>query len=269
MAVRRWPDEHSRRLYAHLAHAAPRGAWVARDESTPIALAFAHALRDEWFIGELYVEPSFRRAGIGAALMREITRDAGDASLSAFVDADDVAAMKFVATRGLALHVPVVRVAGKIPKEEELAAMAAGDYRFSAVALDPRAHRSALDELDRDVRGSARSEDHIAFAELATGTAFTLNDECVGYTYAWPDGRVGPLVAASGAYVVQFFAFALASLVRTHGASWCSALVPGTNVRVVRAAARAGLALDQVRIFAADQPLRDLSRYVGFHPLAF
>jgi hypothetical protein len=47
------------------------------------------------------------------------------------------------------------------------------------------------------------------------------------------------------------------------------ALVPGSNVRVMRAAVRMGLTLDQVRIFATDQPQIDLSRYVGFHALAF
>jgi hypothetical protein len=45
--------------------------------------------------------------------------------------------------------------------------------------------------------------------------------------------------------------------------------VPGNNVRVMRAAVRCGLTLDQVRIFASDQPILDLSRYVGFHSLAF
>jgi hypothetical protein len=32
---------------------------------------------------------------------------------------------------------------------------------------------------------------------------------------------------------------------------------------------RIGLQLDQVRIFATDQPQIDLTRYIGFHPLAF
>jgi hypothetical protein len=37
----------------------------------------------------------------------------------------------------------------------------------------------------------------------------------------------------------------------------------------MRAAVRIGLVLDQVRIFATDLPQIDLSRYVGFHALAF
>ncbi|HEV7179962.1 MAG TPA: GNAT family N-acetyltransferase [Candidatus Baltobacteraceae bacterium] len=269
LAIRRWPDDASRRLYVNLANTAPTGAWVARDEGTAIAIAFAHESEDERYVSELYVEPSFRRMGIGWKLLSEITQDGGDASISGLVEANDPASLAFFLRRGLALQVPVLRVAGAIPREEELARMAAGDYRFSVVPVDPHAQRFALEGLDRDVRGSARPLDHVGFAELASGTAFMLNDECVGYAYVWPDGRIGPIAAASGAYLVQFFAFALASLVHTYGASWCTALVPGNNVRVMRAAVRCGLTLDQVRIFASDQPILDLSRYVGFHSLAF
>ncbi|MDP9024773.1 MAG: hypothetical protein M3N13_05320, partial [Candidatus Eremiobacteraeota bacterium] len=149
------------------------------------------------------------------------------------------------------------------------ARMAAGDYRFSASPIDLRKHAGALDALDREVRGTARADDHAGFAALALGTVFALNDECVGYAYVWPDGRIGPLIATSSAYAMQFFAYAMVSLARTFQASWCTALVPGTNARTLQAATRAGLAIDRVLLFASDQPLLDLSRYVGFHQLAF
>jgi GNAT superfamily N-acetyltransferase len=269
LAKRRWPDEHSRHLYVNLADGAPRGAWVARDEGTPIAIAFAHALENEWFVSELYVEPSFRGAGLGWKLMRAATGDSGDVSLAGVIEADDTGSLAFFLRRGMGLQVPLLRVAGEIPKEEELLPMAAGDYRFATLAIDPEAHASVLAALDRDARGTARPADHASFAQAANGTLLLLNDECVGYVYVWPDGRIGPMVSASAAYLTQFFGFALVALRRTFGASWCTALVPGSNVRVMRAATRIGLALDDVRIFATDQPQVDLSRYIGFHALAF
>ncbi len=269
LAARRWPDEQSRQLYINLAQSAPAGCWVARDVADPVGIAFAHELETEWFVSDLFVEPSFRNAGLGWKLMRQATAESGDASLAGMIEADNVGSLAFFLRRGMGLHVPVLRVSGEIPREEELVQMAAGDYRFATVPIDPHAHKFAIDALDREVRGTARPQDHVAFAQLATGTAFVLNDEIVGYTYVWPDGRIGPLVAASGAYLMQFLGFALMSLRRTYGASWCLALVPGSNVRIMRAAVRMGLTLDQVRIFATDQPQIDLSRYVGFHALAF
>lgn len=267
LASRRFSDDASRRLYANLAAAG--GAWVARDEGVPIAAAFVHAVDDERFVSECFVEPSFRRSGLASKLMDSVLRDDDDAPISALIDANDRAAIAFASTRGLALHAPVLRLAGRIPREEDLARLAAGDYRFAAVALDVRAHGSALDELDRDVRGSARSSDHAAFAELASATAFLRGDECVGYAYVWPDGRIGPLAYSSGAYALQFFGFALATLARTYGASWCSALVPGSNARILRSALRNGLAVERAVLFASDGQAPELSRYVGFHELAF
>jgi GNAT superfamily N-acetyltransferase len=269
MAARRWPDESSRQLYINLAARAPRGAHVARDEGTPIAIAFAHALEDEWFVSELFVEPSFRGAGLGWTLLRAATGESGDAALAGVIDAEDTGSLAFFLRRGMGLHVPLLRVAGEIPKEDELLPMAAGEYRFVTMPIDAQAHATVLAALDREARGTARPNDHVSFAQIATGTLLLLNDECVGYVYVWPDGRIGPMVAASGAYLTQFFGFALVALRRTYGASWCQALVPGSNVRVMRAAVRIGLQLDQVRIFASDLPQIDLSRYVGFHALAF
>jgi GNAT superfamily N-acetyltransferase len=269
LAARRWPDESSRQLYLNLAEGAPRGVWVARDEGTPIAIAFAHELESEWFVSELYVEPTFRGAGLGWKLLRAATNESGDVALAGVIEANDTASLAFFLRRGMGLHVPLLRVAGEIPKEEELMPMAAGDYRFATMPIDAQEHAGILAALDRDARGTARPNDHASFAQLASGTLLLLNDECVGYVYVWPDGRIGPMVAASGAYLTQFFGFALVALRRTYGASWCTALVPGSNVRVMRAAVRIGLVLDQVRIFATDLPQIDLSRYVGFHALAF
>jgi GNAT superfamily N-acetyltransferase len=269
MALRRCPDESSRRLYISLAEQAPRGAWVARDEGTPVAIGFAHALEDEWFLSELYVEPSFRRQGMGSGILREVARDGGDVWRSGMLDADATDGMAFFLKLGVGLQVPVLRIAGAIPKEEELLPMAAGDYRFVTVPIDPQAHATVLTALDREARGTARGGDHASFAQVASGTLLLINDEVVGYVYVWPDGRIGPMVSASAAYLTQFFGFALVALRRTYGASWCTALVPGSNVRVMRAAVRIGLMLDQVRIFATDSPQSDLSRYIGFHSLAF
>ena len=269
MALRRCVDEGSRRLYIALAEAAPRGAWVARDEGTPIAIGFARALEDEWYLSELFVEPSFRRQGLGSALLREVARDAGDVWRSGMLDAGESGGMRFFLKRGVGLQVPVLRVAGEIPKEDDLLQMAAGEYRFATLPIDPRGHVTILAALDREARGTGRPHDHTMFAQSATGTLLLINDEVVGYAYVWPDGRIGPLVAASSAYLTQFFGFALVSLRRTYGASWCMALVPGSNVRVMRAATRIGLQFDELRIFATDLPQMDLSRYIGYHALDF
>lgn len=268
-ARRRFADEHSRALYADLAQSAPNGALVAKDEGTPIGIAIAHALEDEWFLSELFVEPSFRAAGIGAELLREAARDAGDVIRTGLLRAEEHAALAFFLQRGVAIQMPVLRVSGAVPHENELMRMAAGEYRFGTEPLDLMRHRAPLAQLDRELRGTSRPLDHQYFMQNSRGFVFTRESELAGYAYVWPSGRIGPFAAASQSYLVQMLSFVLAALRQTYGASWCSLLVPGTNVRVMRAAMRAGLTIEALHLYASDANLADLSRYTGFHELLF
>src|SRR5579872_1000380 len=226
-ALRRYADELSRRLYLQLSERAFSGAWVARDEATPIAIGFADDLDDERFVSELYVEPSFRGTGIGRRLWERCIGD-DERPCSTLLGASDTPSLAFVTARALALATPVVRIAGAIAREDELARMAASDERFEVDTIDPLRHRFALDALDRDVRGSSRADDHRQWAASATGATFFLRGECVGYAYVWPDGRVGPIASSSHAYLRAIVAFAMAALTRTYRASWCTLLVPGS-----------------------------------------
>src|SRR5579863_5655818 len=265
IARRRWSDSETRRLYLYLASAAPNGAWVARDEGTAIGIAIAHQLETEWYLSDLFVEPSFRGQGLGRRLLAEAARDAGDVTRSGFLDPAELAGIAFFTRQRVAARIPILRVAGRIPKEEQLAALAAGAHRFETEPLDPVRHRFALDALDRETRGSARPADHLYLGSNADGSAFSINGELVGYAYVWPDGTVGPLASFSPSYIVPFFAFGMIALARKHGASWCRALVPAINVRVARAALDVGLKVEGLQLFARDSDDMDMSRYVGYH----
>jgi len=265
-AARRWADESGRRLYLHVAQQSKHGAWIARDEGTPIGIAFAHANDDELYLSELFVEASFRGAGLGAALLAAALGE-GEEALCALLDPLDYAAASLAVRRGVSLQEPILRIAGRIPSEEALSALAFGAYRFRAVPIDPRRDRYALAALDREARGCERAGDHELFASVATGRAIFLDDECVAYAYVWPDGRVGPLAVGSGAYAAQIFAFALMTSAAQYGATWCTAWVPGRNLRVLNAARSIGLRIDMLRLFAGRMPAAELARYVAYHPL--
>ncbi len=266
-AARRWADDIGRRLYRHLGERSKHGAWICRDEGTPVGIAFAHENDESPYLSELFVEVSFRGMGMGGALCGAALGESAEAC--ALVDPMDFAAAALAARHGLSLLEPVLRVAGRIPKEDALAALAFGAYRFRAVPIDPVRHRYAIAALDRETRGFERGADHELFAAISTGHALFLDDECVGYTYVWPDGRVGPLAVSSGAYAAAVFAFALMTLASTYGASWCTAGVPGSNLRILNAAHAIGLRIDTARYVAGRKESMDLTRYVGYHPLLF
>lgn len=249
---------------------AERGAvWTARDQGEIIGIAVSHDSNDERLVGDWYVEPSYRGGGVGFALLEAAFDGAGDLGRAAMVDPREFASLALALRFGLAPRATFLRFAGAIPREEELAKMAAGDYRFEVATIDAAAHGMALDELDRQARGTTRPADHAQFALTATGNAFFLRGECVGYAYVWPDGRVGPLTCASEAYLVQILAYALVTLTRAHSASWCTLLVPGSNRRIARASLRAGLRIEESLLLASDASLAILSTYVGYHRLLF
>jgi CheY-like chemotaxis protein len=202
-------------------------------------------------------------------LLAEAARDAGGVTRSGLLDPSELGSIAFFARRRVPARIPVLAIAGRIPKEERLAALAAGAHRFQTEPLDPLRHRYALDALDRETRGSARHDDHLYFALNASGSVFSINGEVVGYAYVWQDGTIGPLAAASSSYVVPFFAFGMVAVARAHAGSWCRALVPAINARLVYAACDVELKIKGLSLFASDSETMEMSRYVGYHRLLF
>lgn len=267
-ARRRMQSDADAALYRFLADRAG-GAVVALDEQTPIAIALATPNDNEIAIHDLFVEPSFRNQGIGRALLEAACEASDGGARSALLPANDVDACAFALARGLLPQTPLFRASGAIPREDDLLRLAASDYRFVVRDVDAVAHGPALDALDRETRGCEHRADHEYFAESSAGMAFLLHDEFVGYAYVWPSGHIGPIAASSAAYVGAFLAFAMAASVRTYGASWCSLLLPASNVRAVKTALRAGLRLENQSLFATDTPSPDLTRYLPHHALIF
>jgi GNAT superfamily N-acetyltransferase len=264
---RRRCDETSLRLALELADRG--GAWVACDQSEAIGLVLALMVQDACSVGDLYVEPSYRDRDIAARLLGAAFDRAGDRARSMLLPLEDSAAMALALNHGLVPRETLLHFAGAIPREAQLVQMAAGAYRFAVEPLDRIAHRAAVDALDRETRATARPELHRELSSAASGYAFLLDNELVAYAYVWPDGRIGPLAGASGAYAVQLFAYALHALQRQYRASWCTALVPASNGRTARAALRSGLRIERTWPYACDAPPPDLSRCIGFHRLVF
>jgi GNAT superfamily N-acetyltransferase len=260
-------DETGLRLALELSE--QESAWVARDGPKAIGWALARISDDERFVGDVFVSASYRGQRIGSRLLDAALAESGDAARRVSIDGGDAVGLALALSRGLNPFATVVRIAGAIPRENALLSMAAGDYRFEVDSVDPVRHAYALDALDRETRATTRSSDHQRFAREGAGLAFYKDGEFVGYAYLWPDGRIGPAAASAPTYLSQMFAYALVMMQRTFGASWCSALVPGENVRVARSALRAGLRIDQTFAIAGDAGMGDLTRYVAFHPLSF
>ncbi|MGA8384819.1 MAG: GNAT family N-acetyltransferase, partial [Candidatus Cybelea sp.] len=110
--------------------AAERGTvWIARDAGEGVGIAVAHDSEAERYVGDLFVEPSYRGTGVGGGLLAAAFLDAGDRARAMMVDPSDAGSLALALRQRMMLREPIVQLAGAIPREEELAKMAAGDYR--------------------------------------------------------------------------------------------------------------------------------------------
>lgn len=266
LARERSADETTLRLALEAADAGC--AWAARDGSETIGWAIAQRIEDSKTVGDVFVVPSFRRRGVGGRLLDAAFQGADDGSRWLAFEPDDRAAFALAARRRLVPFAVLLRLAGSIPRENVLLELAASSYRFDVDTIEASAHRFALDELDRSTVGLVRPEMHRRYSGDALGLAFFSDGEFVGYAYVWQDGRVGPFAAASAAYANQMLAYAMLTLRRSCGVSWCTALIPAAALRLVDAALHGGLRIEATFVLAGDAPAPDLSRYVARDRLA-
>jgi GNAT superfamily N-acetyltransferase len=267
--ARRHFGEESVALLLGMARSDRDGAWLALDESTPIGMCVAHDLEDERYVSPVVVEAGFRGQGIARELLARALGDTSSVRPSALIDIAQASAMAFALKSGLALRVPVTSVAGAIPHDDVLLELAGGMQHFGVKPLDPFAQSHALDAIDRLVRGSARPRDHQELFSLGSGSAFFVDDELIGYAYVRRDGRIGPLAAVAATYVAPLFAYSMAAIRREFGASWCTALIPGVDMRAIRLALRAALTVERSYVFAGDVAIGELECYVGGDPVLF
>lgn len=267
-ASRRTKDAAHARLYVERALAS-NGAIVAKDDGTAIGIAFARDDESTRFISEFYVEPSYRRDGVGRSLYRALMDDDLDRDRRAVVPGGNLATAAFCGRIGLPMRTPIYRISGALPDAESIAWLAAGEYRFATAPLNLRLHEHALDALDREALGTARPEVHAFLATRASGYVFFLNDECVGYVYLSSDGHIGPMAYASRAYALQLLAFALITLEASHGATWATLLVPAVSVRIFRQLMRYKFTLEGPWSYCNDADAGELAHYVGYDRLMF
>jgi GNAT superfamily N-acetyltransferase len=266
---------HLRRLLAHLLDTDPDRFWVAEAgpgvglDRVPLPIGFAAASLREglWFLAMLFVEPAFQAAGIGSALLdralaaRDVVPggplvpgpdDALDSGIHTWgmcTDSAQPISNALYAARGMPPRVPVWRAVGEVRRWSALPlpparCQALPFERIEAEGADgPRRLAGLLDELDRELIGSAHPVDH-RYARRDGRSGFLLREHggrVLGYAYGSGSGRLGPVAAVDPALHPVLLGVAIREVpVPGPVAAW----VPGTADRALRAVLDAGLRLE-------------------------
>jgi GNAT superfamily N-acetyltransferase len=201
---------------AQQTHVLETGRSVVADEGgRPLGFGAAWTRGSDWFLASLFVAPSAQGRGVGRALLDAVWD--GDAlRRRTITDAIQPVSNLLYARRGLVPVTPVLTFVGR---------------PVVADRIDPS--EASLEEVDAAAYGFDRAVDHVYWARSARRTTWRG-----AYSYAFPDGTIGPVAGIDAAAAARAFEGELA---RATGP--VSARIPGSARRLVDAAVRAGLRL--------------------------
>ncbi len=266
------------RLLGHLLQTDPDRFWVAIDRDDPgrvIGFVTANLRGSTWFLSMLFVLPGFQAHGIGRALL-ERAMPHGDNRRDglAFGTATDSAqpiSNALYGQFGIVPRMPAFQFVGYPSRLDELARLPAGVVP-SVVERAPVAHGAVdgaaagvapaeLASVDLALLGYERAADHAWLAGEGR-RLFVYRDggRVVGYAYAAPSGRFGPIAALEAALVAPIAVHLLQSI-RAPGAyaTW----VPGEASGLFRTLLAAGLRIEGFpALLCWTSPIADFSRYV-------
>jgi GNAT superfamily N-acetyltransferase len=270
------PDlEPIRRLLAHLLATDPARFWVATrradDRPAPgavgvdgqrvVGFASANVRGDLWFLAMLFVDPAEQAAGIGRSLLDRVRDDVDGLALGTATDSAQPISNALYARLGIVPRVPVLHLVGRLDGPAALPGLRTGVTPVPFERLDPIDIGAAIDALDERLLGHARREDHVWLeSDGRTGIAFREGGRVVGYGYASPVGRVGPVAATETADLAAFVGHVMRA-VPAAGAH--SLWIPGAAGETVEALLHVGFRLEAFpALLCWTRPFAPFDRYV-------
>ena len=216
--------------------------FVAEEDGRIVGFSAAMARGDTWYLSSLFVAPDHQATGLGQRLLE---RSWGDSYARRLTMTDSIQPVSngLYARRGLIPTTPVLNLAGR-PSNTVLQGYdphgsgALGSSNTVLQGLEPsEPSAEALAALDLAGYGFPRAIDHAYWSRHARATLWLRDGEPVAYSYAWANGRIGPLAALDGAAGAGALRGELA---RRPGEPSVVA-VPGTSAELVGEALAAGL----------------------------
>jgi hypothetical protein len=222
---------------------------VVAEDPEPVGFAAAVVRDGVWFLSQLWVLPEHHRGGIGSALLDETLSFGRGASAFCTVSSPHPAAqLLYLRASMFPLWTQIEMGGGEDDRP------GSPDGVRNLTGTDQR----WVDDLDREVRGMARPEDH-EFWRGQPGMALALERDGApaGYIYVWPDGKVGPGAVRDAADV------AVAIRAARHAARGPAIFpVPSTNWCALGELVRLGFApVGAANTFMASRAVADGSRY--------
>jgi GNAT superfamily N-acetyltransferase len=230
-----------------LRHLRRSGLLVVADDPEPVGFAGAILREGTWFLSQLWVRPDHHRGGVGSALLDEaLAYGRGASAFATMASPHPAAQLLYLRAWMFPMWISMEMAGGdgdRPGRPDGVRDLAEGDQDW-------------VDDLDREVRGSARPEDH-AFWRSEEGTALVVEGSGGpgGYVYVGPDGKVGPGAVRDAGDIPTLIEAS------RHGGG-TTFPVPSTNWRALGELIRLGFrTIGPTTTFMASRPLGDGRRY--------
>ena len=173
------------RIFRHVSESTPGRAWLAEQGDRVQGFGMAAERDHMTFLAFLFVRPKAQAGGLGAALYSQVMPENGYRGTCIWSVQPISAAL--YARNGLVPRVPLYTLIGR--PRTPFPSLGTG---FDLTPIKP----DEIDDLDREVVGFTRAVDHDAWQRWDR-RPFALRERghLVGYGYAQPAGRLGPIVA--------------------------------------------------------------------------
>jgi GNAT superfamily N-acetyltransferase len=247
-------------LFRHIVTLDPDRAWLAEEGESVVGFGMGTRREELDFLSFLFVHPEAQGRGVGRQLLPRCLP--ASPYRGTCIEAIQPVSGALYASHGLVPRVPIYTLMGQ-PKVElpDLEP----ELEVQAMAEMPNTQIESLFQtlatLDAEVLGFRRPADHRAWqAWERQGFLLRTGGEAMGYGYAHPSGRLGPVVVRDSALLLPF----VGRLTREVTAvdAW-QLLAPGPADETFVALLKAGLRFDgPPAIFCSTRPGPDYTRYL-------
>jgi GNAT superfamily N-acetyltransferase len=245
--------------FRHLISTDPASSMVADDHGRRVAFGIVLVREGDAFLSFLFVLPAWQGRGLGRAVLRACLEGAGKTSrLSTCAEADQLISTGLYASMGMAPRDPIYLLRG------ELAATALPGLPAGVTVhhVDP----ARVAALDLELVGYRRPQDH-AFWSIGERRGWMLEGkggEVIGYGYAHPSGRIGPVAASQPELLPVLLGQLVRSVPVIEGRQ---VVTPGAARTALESLLAAGMRLDGTpAVYCAERPGPRLDRYL---PMSF
>lgn len=245
------------RLFAHLLETDPERCHVAEAGSMLVGFGIAHRRDRNWFLSFLFIRPGHQSVGLGRQLALRCLAE-GDApqppaegiaavraARAVCAESSQPVSLALYASLGMRPRVPIFLVSGKLRSADPMGGAAALEATSFArlAASDQQTLAAAVDGIDLATLGYEHPQDHRFLAQSGRqGWLFhdPLTRRTVGYGYAQPSGRVGPVATTEAGWLRPALAHLFRAVTPSDG--W-QLYVPGPSP-VLAALLKEGFRLD-------------------------